>query len=129
MTSRLASFVRNLVRRDRVEHDLDEELRAFVEQTAEEKQNAGLSLRKRRRGAHRPRGMEQVKSAARRKVWIHGRSAPAGRVVRRADAPQESGFAAIAVTTLALGVGATTVFSVVDTVVFRRLPIRNPTGS
>jgi hypothetical protein len=66
MTSRLASFVRNLVRRDRVEHDLDEELRAFVEQTAEEKQNAGLSPKEARRAALIDLGgMEQVKERVR----------------------------------------------------------------
>jgi putative ABC transport system permease protein len=129
MTSRLASFVRNLVRRDRVEHDLDEELRAFVEQTAEEKQNAGLSPKEARRAALIDLGgMEQVKERVRDARsgstidQLRQDASFAVRMLRRNPV-----FAVIAVTTLALGVGATTaVFSVVDTVVFRRLPYQEP---
>ena len=40
---RLARILRNLFRSDRVDRELDDELRAYVEMTADEKRSAGLS--------------------------------------------------------------------------------------
>ena len=39
--SRITSFVRNLLSRNRVEQDLDDELRAYVQLVIEEKRSAG----------------------------------------------------------------------------------------
>ncbi len=129
MTSRLASFIRNLLRRDRVEKDLDEELRAYIDLSAEEKRSAGVSSEEARRAALiELGGLEQVKEQVRdaRSGFVIEQLRQdlfyAVRMLRR-----NVGFAAIAVITLALGIGATTaVFSVVDTVVFRPLPYEQP---
>ncbi len=127
MTSRLASFIRNLLRRDRVEKDLDEELRAYIDLSAEEKRSAGVSSEEARRAALiELGGLEQVKEQVRdaRSGFVIEQLRQdlfyAVRMLRR-----NVGFAAIAVITLALGIGATTaVFSVVDTVVFSSASLR-----
>ena len=51
----------------------------------------------------------------------------AGPALRRAPADEATGFTAVALATLTLGIGAaTSIFSVVDAVVFKPLPFRDP---
>ena len=49
--SRLASLRRNLFTRPRVERDLDDELRAYLDQLTEEKRGAGMDAVEARRAA------------------------------------------------------------------------------
>ena len=42
MRSRISSVLKNLFLRNRVEQDLDDELRCYIEMVAEEKRGAGL---------------------------------------------------------------------------------------
>ena len=51
LLSRLASLVRNLLFKTRVDQDLDDELRAYVEMTADEKRGAGMTDANARRSA------------------------------------------------------------------------------
>jgi predicted permease len=126
---RLASFLRNLFRSDRVDRELDDELRAYVEMTADEKRRAGLSDAEARRLALAEfGGIEPIKARVRDVRagvlvdQVRQDLAYATRTLRK-----NAGFTTIAVATLAIGVGTTTaVFSIVDTVVFRSLPYADP---
>jgi predicted permease len=119
----------NLLRRGRVERDLDEELRAFVDMAAEEKRAAGQSERDARRAALLELGgIEQVKERvrdARMGAMLEqmGRDlAYAVRMLRRSPA-----FTCVALLSLGLGIGANTaLFSVVDALFWRPLPVREP---
>src|SRR6266542_529213 len=127
--SRIASFLKNLFRRTRVERDLDEELRAYVDMAIEEKRSAGLTDGEARRAALiEMGGVDQVKESVR-----DVRSGAVADQLRRDLSyavrmfARNKGFTAVAVATLALGIGASTaIFTVVDAVVFRPLPYANP---
>ena len=121
--------LRALVRRGAVEQELDEELRAHLEHETKKHVAAGMS---RPEAVRRARlalgGLEQVKEAcrdARGTRWIDGLAGDlryAFRVLRRSP-----GFTTTAVVSLALGIGANTaIFTLIDAVMLRSLPVRSP---
>ena len=122
---RLASIVRWTVRRNQAERDLNNELEAFVDMAAaDEIRDGATRAEARRRAAVQLGGMEQAKErvrGARHGAWLDvaGRDVRYGlRQVRRNPA-----FSAIAIATLALGIGGTTaMFGVFDAVLVRPLP-------
>jgi len=127
--SRLISLLRNLLNRARVERDLDAELRAYVDLATDERRRAGLTEEEARRSALLElQGLEQVKervrdarSGALFEQFLQDLSY-AGRMFVK-----NRGFTAASVLTLALGIGATTaIFSIVDTVIYRPLPYKDP---
>jgi predicted permease len=122
---RLIHGLRSLFLKSRVERELDEELLFHVERQIEANLEMGMSREEARTAALRSfGGMEQAKEACRdergvRLVEDLGNDLLYGLRILRST----PGFTAVAVVTLALGIGAdTTVFSVVDGVLLRRLP-------
>jgi putative ABC transport system permease protein len=123
------SFLRNLFRTRRVERDLDDEVRAYLEMAIDEKRESGLAEDQARRAALiELEGLEQVKERVREarsgamveQVWRD--LTYAVRILLK-----HRGFTAATLATLALGIGANTaIFSIVDTIVLRPLPYADP---
>ncbi len=121
--------LRSLLRRGRVEQELDEEIRYHLERQIEQNIANGLTRHEARHAALRAMGgIEQRKEECRdmRRVnFIENLIQDlryTGRMLRRSP-----GFAAVAVISLALGIGANTaVFSLVDALLLKQLPVKNP---
>jgi predicted permease len=126
---RLSRLWRNLRHRARVERDLDDELKAMLDLLVEEKVAAGVDRGEaRRRAMIELNGIEPVKEQVRdiragfvvdtliqdvKYAWRHMQRSP--------------GFAAAAILTLALGIGANTaMFTMLNAIVLKRLPIADP---
>jgi len=116
-------------RRRKLERDLDRELRDHLERRVADLREAGLSDDEaRRRAAIDLGGVEQVQEDV-RETWIWRGLDEALRDVRYAarSLRRSPGFTATAVLSLAIGVGASAaIFSLVDQVLFRLLPVREP---
>ncbi len=123
--SRSKSAFRNLVRKPRIESQLDDEVRAYIEIVVDERVAAGMPESEARRAAMAEfGGVEQVKQTVRdtragtaaELLWQDVRYGL--RQLRR-----NRGFTLTSVITLGLGIGATTaIFSAVYTLLLRPLP-------
>ena len=126
---RLVSIARWILRREHSERDLDAELQAFIDLSAADKTREGVALADARRLAVLEiGGVEQVKERVR--TGRHGGTLDEiGRDIRYAFRmlTRNPGFSAVVVVTLALGIGANTaIFSLIDALMLRSLPVRNP---
>src|SRR5438477_1923488 len=121
--------LRALVRRRRAEGELDEELTFHIEMEARRNRAAGVADREaRQRAQARFGGVQRVREECRdvRGLTLLENLARdiryGARVLRKTPV-----FTVIAVLSLAVGIGANTaVFSLLDTVLLRMLPVRNP---
>ena len=122
---RLASIVRWMVNRKRVEADLDDELQTFVEMAAADQVRDGATPAEARRLAMlQVGGVEQAKErvrTARPGAWLDAAVRDVRYGVRQVR--RDPAFSAIAIATLALGIGGiTAMFSAFDAVLIRPMP-------
>lgn len=122
---------RRLLRRKEQEADLDKELHFHIEQTVADLMHSGLGEEESRRRVRQEfGGMDQVKEDcrdARGTRWIEDFGQDARYALRLLT--RNPAFAAIAIGTLALGIGINTAaFTFFNAFVLRPLPIRDPEG-
>ncbi len=126
---RLSSLWRNLFHKARREQELTEELDAYLEMLVEQKINEGFDPAEARRAALLELGGKQQVKERVREVRMGHQIEALWRDLRYAlrMLQRNPGFAAVAVLTLGLGIGANTaIFSLIDAVLLKRLPVKNP---
>jgi putative ABC transport system permease protein len=126
---KLASRLRALFRKRRLDAEMDEEMRAHLEMRAQANIADGMEPDEARRAAAQEFGWsESVKETCREQrgvSWLENLGRDLGYGARILG--KNRGFALVAILTLALGIGANTaIFSFVNAILIRPLPFRDP---
>ncbi len=125
----LRAVWRNIFRREQLERELEEELRAYVELVSADKVQTGMTPPEAYGAARRGTGgMEHVKQRVRdaRMGISLDRLMQDLRYAWR-TLVKNPGFSAVAIVTLALGIGANTaIFTLVQGILLRSLPVADP---
>jgi putative ABC transport system permease protein len=124
----LLAGLRGLFRKEQVEREMDEELKGYLDAATRDKMRAGTSRQQAARAARiEMGGMEAVKESVRAVSWesrvetIWTDLRFGARLLRLNPL-----FAAAAILSLALGIGANTaIFQLIDAVRMRTLPVKN----
>ncbi len=125
----LVAGIRSLFSRHRIERELDEELDLFQEQAAEHHERTGMTPEEARRAARVAVGS---RNSVKQKVWASRWESVVDNLCKDARLGSRSllrtpGFTAIAVMSLALGIGANTaIFTLLNAVMLRPLPVEEP---
>ena len=125
----ITTGLRSLFRKEQVDRELDEELRAYLEMQAAEKMKQGMSHREALRAVRLERGsLEITKEVVRSGGWEFVIETcwrdlrHAVRLLGRSPV-----FTLVAIASLALGIGANTaIFQLINAVRLRSLPVKNP---
>jgi predicted permease len=127
--SSLRSFLAFIFHRAQVEREMEDELRAHLESRADDLERQGLPRVEAERQARIEfGGYERYKEECREALGsrLLGEFVADTRYGLR-QLRRTPGFTAVAVLTLALGIGANTaIFTLMDTVILRRLPVEKP---
>jgi predicted permease len=118
-----------LFRRRQSEEELDEEVQSHLRMAAQERMEQGESAQQARVSAVREFGNVGLVKEVTRDVWDWGWLEGLLQDVRFGvrQLRNSPGFAAVAVLSLALGIGANTaIFSLINTLMLRLLPVRDP---
>lgn len=121
--------IRNLFRREHIDAEIEEELRAHLEMAAEDAEQAGTPRQEAQRTARlrfgNPVALREQTAAADAALALEGLARDVHYAVRQLR--RSLAFTATAVLTLALGIGATTaVFTLIQQVMLRSLPVTKP---
>jgi predicted permease len=121
--------LRSLFSKTRVERELDEELDSFIEAAIVENQQRGMDAGDARRAAIREMGS---RSAVKHHVWSSRWESGVEALLQDLrigfrGLVKTPGFSAVALLSLALGIGANTaIFTLLNAVLFRPLPVPHP---
>ena len=126
---RFFARLRAFPQREKAQRELDDEIRGHLEMEETEQHESGLPPGDARAAARRAFGNVTLAKEASREAWAFRKVEELGQDLRYAVRllRLNPGFALAAILSLALGIGANTaIFQLLDAVLLRSLPVRNP---
>ncbi len=121
--------LKSLFQKQRVEGELDEELQSYVEASTAHKHRAGMTVE----AAHRAAMIEMgSRNAVKHQVWSSRWESTLEGILKDTRVSvrmliKSPTYTAIALLSLALGIGANTaIFTLINQVMLRKLPVQNP---
>jgi predicted permease len=125
----LITGIQSLFQKSRVERELDEELHGYVEASIADKRRMGMAAKDARRATMAELGSSNL---VKHQIWSSRWESSLERLMQDLRIGLRSlwkrpGFTAVAIVSLSLGIGANTaIFTLIDQVILRKLPVRDP---